>query len=98
MNIACVNNLNDCIRDLKERGVWVYSLEADGQSMYQTDLCGATAIVVGSEGFGVSKLTKKLSDGILSLPMAGKINSLNASVAGGIAIYEVLRQRNQNKG
>lgn len=95
MNIACVNNLNDCIKDLKNRGVWVYSLEADGQSMYQTDLCGATAIVVGSEGFGVSKLTKKLSDGILSLPMQGKINSLNASVAGGIAIYEVLRQRTQ---
>lgn len=93
MNIACVNNLNECIKELKERGVWVYSLEADGESMYSTDLTGSTALVVGSEGFGVSKLTKKLSDGILSLPMQGKINSLNASVAGGIAIYEVLRQR-----
>lgn len=93
MNIACVNNLNDCIKELKEQNIWVYSLEADGESIYQTDLTGATAIVVGSEGFGVSRLTKKLSDGILSLPMKGKINSLNASVAGGIAIYEVARQR-----
>ncbi|MBQ8430682.1 MAG: 23S rRNA (guanosine(2251)-2'-O)-methyltransferase RlmB [Clostridia bacterium] len=93
VKIACVNNLNDAIRELKKRGVWVYSLEANGQSMYQTDLTDATAIVVGSEGFGVSALTKKLSDEILSLPMKGQINSLNASVAGGIAIYEVLRQR-----
>lgn len=93
VKIACVNNLNDCIKDLKDKGVWVYSLEANGQNMYTTDLTGSVALVVGSEGFGVSKLTKKLSDGILSLPMQGKINSLNASVAGGIAIYEVLRQR-----
>ena len=62
--------------------------------MYRTDLTGATALVIGSEGFGVSKLTKKLSDGILSLPMKGKVNSLNASVAGAVAIYEVVRQRN----
>ena len=93
VKIACVNNLNDCIRQLKQQGVWVYSLEANGENMYNVDLTGSTAIIVGSEGFGVSKLTKKLSDGILSLPMKGKINSLNASVAGGIAIYEVLRQR-----
>ncbi|MGN1221736.1 MAG: 23S rRNA (guanosine(2251)-2'-O)-methyltransferase RlmB, partial [Christensenellales bacterium] len=93
MKIACVNNLNECIKELKERGVWVYSLEANGESMYSVDLTGNVALVVGSEGFGVSKLTKKLSDGVLSLPMKGKINSLNASVAGGVAIYEVLRQR-----
>jgi 23S rRNA (guanosine2251-2'-O)-methyltransferase len=93
VKIACVNNINDCIKDLKSRGVWVYSLEANGEDMYRTDLTGSTALVVGSEGFGVSALTKKLSDGILSLPMKGKINSLNASVAGGIAIYEVVRQR-----
>lgn len=97
IKIACVSNLNDCIRNLKERGVWVYSLEANGSSMYQTDLTGSTALVVGSEGFGVSALTKKLSDEILSLPMRGKVNSLNASVAGGVAIYEVLRQRLQKK-
>lgn len=94
IKIACVNNINDCIRMLKEKGVWVYSLEANGESMYRTDLTGATALVIGSEGFGVSKLTKKLSDGILSLPMKGKVNSLNASVAGAVAIYEVVRQRN----
>ena len=94
IKIACVNNINNCIRMLKEKGVWVYSLEANGESMYRTDLTGATALVIGSEGFGVSKLTKKLSDGILSLPMKGKVNSLNASVAGAVAIYEVVRQRN----
>lgn len=93
MKIACVNNINDCIRNLKEQGVWVFSLEADGESMYKTDLTLPLALVVGSEGFGVSKLTKKLSDGVLSLPMKGKVNSLNASVAGGVAIYEVVRQR-----
>lgn len=97
VKIACVSNINDCIRKLKERGVWVYSLEANGSSIYQTDLTGSTALVVGSEGFGVANLTKKLSDEILSLPMKGKVNSLNASVAGGIAIYEVLRQREQKK-
>ena len=93
VKIANVTNLNDAIRWLKERNVFVYSLEADGESIYDVDLTGATALVIGSEGFGVSELTKKLSDATLSLPMYGKVNSLNASVAGGIAVYEVVRQR-----
>lgn len=93
IKIANVTNLNDAIRWLKERNVFVYSLEADGESIYDVDLTGATALVIGSEGFGVSELTKKLSDATLSLPMYGKVNSLNASVAGGIAVYEVVRQR-----
>lgn len=93
VKIACVTNLNDTIRWLKERDVFVYSLEADGTSIYDADLTNATALVIGSEGFGVSELTKKLSDATLSLPMYGKVNSLNASVAGGIAVYEVVRQR-----
>jgi len=93
IKIACVTNLNDCIRKLKENNVWVFALEADGQSIYKTDLTVGLGLVVGSEGFGVSTLTKKLSDQILSLPMFGKVNSLNASVAGGLGIYEVVRQR-----
>ena len=97
LNIACVTNLNDCIRWLKDRFINVYSLEADGSNMYDVDLSSPCALVVGSEGFGVSKLTKKLSDGILSLPMYGKVNSLNASVAGAIGVYEVVRQRANKK-
>ncbi len=93
IKIACVTNLNDAIRKLKDKGVWVFGLEANGNSIYNTNLTMPTALVVGSEGFGISNLTKKLCDEILSLPMKGKVNSLNASVAGGLAIYEVVRQR-----
>ena len=93
MKIACVTNLNDAIRKLKELGIWVFGLEANGAEIYKTDLTMPTALVVGSEGFGMSNLAKKLCDGILSLPMYGKVNSLNASVASAIAIYEVVRQR-----
>lgn len=93
VEIARVTNINDSIRELKQKDVFVFALEANGESIYQTDLTGNIALVVGSEGFGVGTLTKKLADGVLSLPMLGEINSLNASVSVGIAIYEVLRQR-----
>ncbi len=93
IKIACVTNLNDAIRKLKELGVWVFGLEANGNTIYQTDLTMPMALVVGSEGFGMSNLAKKLCDEILSLPMKGKVNSLNASVAGALAIYEAVRQR-----
>ncbi|HAJ77868.1 MAG TPA: 23S rRNA (guanosine(2251)-2'-O)-methyltransferase RlmB [Clostridiales bacterium] len=93
VKIACVTNLNNCIRWLKERYIYVYSLEANGANIYDVDLTCGLALVVGSEGFGVSALTKKLSDQILSLPMHGKVNSLNASVAGALGVYEVVRQR-----
>lgn len=95
MKIACVTNLNDAIRKLKELGIWVFGLEANGTEIYKTDLTMPSALVVGSEGFGMSNLSKKLCDGILSLPMHGKVNSLNASVASAIAIYEVVRQRHE---
>ena len=95
MKIARVTNLNDCIRKLKQKQIWVFGLEANGNSIYKTDLTMPVALVVGSEGFGMSELSKKLCDGILSLPMFGKVNSLNASVAGAVAIYEVVRQRNK---
>jgi len=97
VKIACVTNINDAIRWLKEKFIYVFSLEANGSSIYSIDLTNGLALVVGSEGFGVGMLTKKLSDEVLSLPMHGKVNSLNASVAGGLGIYEVVRQRELKK-
>lgn len=93
MRICKATNINDVIRKLKKENVWVYSMEADGESIYNTNFTGDVALVVGSEGFGVSRLTRELSDGVVSLDMKGKINSLNASVACGICLYEVVRQR-----
>lgn len=93
--VARVANINDAIRELKERGVWVYGLDMDGEDWCATDMTGATALVVGSEGRGVSRLVRENCDFILSLPMNGRVNSLNASVACGIVMYEVARQRGQ---
>ena len=78
---------------MKKQNVWVYSLEAGNQSMYQTDLTGPLALVIGSEGGGVSKLVNRTCDGTISIPLRGEVNSLNASNAGAIAMYEALRQR-----
>jgi 23S rRNA (guanosine2251-2'-O)-methyltransferase len=91
--VARVTNLADTIEDLKKRGVWVYAADMDGQSWCQTDFSGPVAVVIGSEGFGVSRLIREKSDLVISLPMMGKINSLNASVACGIICYEIVRQR-----
>ena len=93
MPVARVSNLCDAIRKLKENGVWVYGLDMDGSTWCQTDLKGPIALVIGSEGNGMGRLVREHCDGILSLPMCGKVNSLNASVACGIAIYEIVRQR-----
>lgn len=90
--IARVSNLASAVRDIKARGVFVYCAEADGQLCYDVDLTGAIAIVVGSEGFGVSRLIRDLCDGTIKIPMYGAINSLNASVAAGVLLYEVVRQ------
>ena len=93
MPIARVGNISDTIKTLKKRGVWVYGLDMDGDMWCQTDLTGPLALVVGSEGAGIGRLVREQCDGILSLPMAVRINSLNASVACGIALYEAARQR-----
>lgn len=93
MLIARVTNINYLISDLKQRGLWVYGFEAGKNTMYQTNLKGPIAIVVGSEGEGIGELTKKKCDDIVSIPLAGSVNSLNASVACGIALFEVVRQR-----
>lgn len=91
--VARVSNITETIREMKKRGVWVYGLDMDGGTWCQTDLTGAVALVVGSEGKGISRLVREQCDGILSLPMHGSINSLNASVACGILLYEATRQR-----
>lgn len=94
MKIAKVTNINTVIDELKKKGIWIYGADMDGESYcFDVDFAGSTALVVGSEGRGISKLTKNKCDVIVKIPMIGKINSLNASVAGGIMMYEVLKQR-----
>ena len=94
VKVARVTNINYAIEFLKEKGVWIYAADMDGDSIYDTDLRGNCAVVIGSEGFGIHKVTKEICDGVVSLPMFGKVNSLNASVATGVVAYEVVRQRN----
>ena len=93
MVIARVGNINNTIDILKKLGVWVYCLETGGEEMTQTNLKGSVAIVVGSEGKGVSRLTREKCDGTVSIKLKGKINSLNASVATAVVVYEIVRQR-----
>lgn len=92
--VARVANLAAAIDKLKENGVWIYGTDACGQNYDGVDLCGATGLVIGSEGFGIGRLIKEKCDFLLKLPMYGKITSLNASVAAGIFMYEAVRQRN----
>ena len=91
--VARVTNLAAAIDELKDNGVWIYGTDASGTSYTSTDFTGSCALVIGSEGFGISRLIQKKCDFMVKLPMLGKINSLNASVAAGIFMYEVLRQR-----
>ncbi len=94
MKVARVTNLNATIEELKEKGVWVFGTAAEGSiPMYEADLTGPTAIVVGSEGEGMSRLVQKNCDVTVHIPMKGKITSLNASVAASILLYEAVRQR-----
>lgn len=94
MMIAKVSNVNNAIDNLKERGLWVYGADMEGEDYcYKTDMSGAVALVIGSEGRGISKLTKSKCDVLVKIPMVGKITSLNASVAAGIIMYEILKQR-----
>ena len=93
MKVAKVANLNQAIEKLQKSGYWVYALEAGGEEIYTENFAGNIALVVGGEDSGVKRLTKEKCDKILSLPLQGKVNSLNASVALGIAAYEVVRNR-----
>ena len=95
MKIARVSNLTAAIKTLKENGVWIYGTAADGAApLYRTDLTGPTAIVIGSEGEGMGRLVSESCDFMVSIPMKGHINSLNASNACAILLYEAVRQRN----
>jgi 23S rRNA (guanosine2251-2'-O)-methyltransferase len=95
--IAKVTNINQTIKELKDRGVWVAGTDMDGEVAYRSNLTGPIAIVVGSEGKGISKLVKENCDLVIRIPMKGEINSLNASVAAGIMMYEIVRQRGSVK-
>ena len=93
MLVAKVNNISSAIDELKDKGLWIYGADMLGKNWTSEDLTGAVGIVIGSEGRGISENVRKKCDFILSLPMKGKVNSLNASVAAGVLMYEVCRQR-----
>ena len=93
VKVARVANLVDTIKQLKKENIWVYGAEADGTPYDKADLSGGVALVIGSEGYGLGRLVRENCDMILSLPMRGRINSLNASVSAGILMYEIVRQR-----
>lgn len=93
MRVAKVTNINDAIDELKKRGVWVYAADMDGGDLYGAKLTGAAAFVVGGEGGGIKQLTRSKCDAAVRIPMFGKVNSLNASVAAGIVLYEYIRQK-----
>ena len=93
--VCQVTNLGRAIEQLKGQGVWVYGLsgDADGKPVYAEALSGDIALVIGAEGEGLRQLTRKLCDGLLTIPMAGRIASLNAASASAVALFEVVRQR-----
>ena len=92
--VARVPNIPSVLRELKKRGIWVFGTAADGgTSLYDADLKGPAAIVIGSEGSGMTRLTAETCDFLVSIPMRGKLNSLNASAAAAILLYEAVRQR-----
>lgn len=93
VKVARVSNLVQTLKDLKKKGCWVSGAEAGGRAVFEADLTGPRVIVIGSEGKGISRLIRENCDEIVSIPMKGKVTSLNASVAGSVMLYEVLRQR-----
>lgn len=93
MKVARVSNLASTIEELKKKNIWVYCADMDGQPWCKTDFTGGCALVIGNEGKGVGRLIKEKSDVTVALPMRGKVNSLNASVAAGILMYEITKQR-----
>lgn len=98
MRIAKVTNLPSAVDELKELGLWVYGADMDGNPYYLTDMKGAVALVLGSEGFGISRLVKEKCDFIVSIPMYGQVNSLNVSCAAAVILTEAARQRNEREG
>ena len=94
MKIARVTNLTDTIKDLKQAGLWIIGTDMEAKTdYYDQDMTGPICVVIGSEGFGMSRLVKENTDILIKIPMKGKITSLNASVSAGIVMYEVIKQR-----
>ncbi len=96
--IAKVANIASTIEALKEQGIWTYAAEAGGQSIYDTDFRGGCALVLGSEGNGVSQIVQKTCDAVVSIPMYGKVNSFNVSTAAAILLAEATRQHHPKNG
>lgn len=98
MLVSKVTNISDTIEELKEKGLWVYGADMEGENFhFKTSLTGSIALVIGSEGKGISRLVKEKCDVLVKIPMFGKISSLNASNAASILTYEVVRQRHEKK-
>lgn len=96
MPIARVTNLSAALQELKDAGLWVYGAEADGNApLWKTDMKGPVCLVIGSEGRGISRLVRERCDFIVSIPLFGRVNSLNASVAAAVLMYEIVRQRHE---
>lgn len=91
--VAKVTNLAQTVEELKEKGLWIFAAEAGGTPHYETDMTCPAAVILGSEGFGVSRLLKDKSDFLISIPMYGFVNSLNVSCAGAVILCEAARQR-----
>ena len=98
VKVARVPNLVAAMEELKQNGIWIYGTDAAGTDYTQTDFRDGTAFVIGSEGNGMGRLVREHCDQLLSLPMYGKVNSLNASVAASIFMYEAVRQRRNPSG
>ncbi len=97
MAIARVTNIPSAIDELKESGLWIYGAEADGAAYYDTDMTGAAAIVLGSEGKGISRLVREKCDFVVSIPMYGKVNSFNVSTAAAVLLLEAAKQRHKSQ-
>ena len=91
--VCKVTNIVNTIKQLKKEGIWIAAADMDGEVFYEQNLTGPIGLVIGSEGFGVSRLVKQNCDFVVKMPMIGNVSSLNASVAGGILLYEIFRQR-----
>ena len=96
MKVAKVTNLASTIDELKEQGLWLYAADMGGQACYETDMKGAVGVVLGSEGFGISRLVKEKCDFVVSIPLYGSVNSMNVSCAAAVILADVARQRNNH--
>ena len=98
MRVAKVTNLASTVDELKELGFWIYGADMGGKEYYATDFSGAVCLVLGSEGFGISRLVREKCDFIVSIPLYGNVNSMNVSCAGAVLFAEIAKQKHQNGG